>query len=308
MEESREGIEQWCLVAPRMRAEEVRKELAAAGRIDHRLRVRTEEGQVLFPIVGHVEGAVRCTFFPYPPRSGLPDHELVGGIALMEEPDRTAAARLIGLRPSVHTVLHPLGEVEGTYRTRRYEVLAGIPTTRTLYAEYGHRFAIDLAKAYFSARLSNERQRLLRLANPGEIVLDMFAGVGPFSITLAGIAGLVVSADANPGAVSLIAENIALNRTTNVLPLLADAARLPEYIHWKFDRVVMNLPKSGYEFLDQAFCLCRKGGYIHLYALQEREGECEELIRSHGAETMEERYVRSYSPGKWHAVYDIQTG
>ncbi|MDD1718154.1 MAG: methyltransferase [Methanoregulaceae archaeon] len=308
MEDSRTGIEQWCIRAPRTSAEEVRRELALCGRIDRRLRARTEGEYVLFPIIGQIEGAFRCEFFPYPERPGLPDHELVGGIAIMEEPDRNAAARLIASRPSVHTVLHPLGEVEGTYRTRRFEVLAGIPTTRTLYTEYGHRFAIDLAKAYFSARLSNERQRLLSLVSPGEFVLDMFAGVGPFSITLSEKAGMVVSSDANPGAVGMIAENIALNRTGNVLPLLADAARLPLYIPWQFDRVVMNLPMSGYRFLMQAFRLCRKGGYIHLYVLQEREGEFQEMIRSHGVETMDERFVRSYSPGKWHAVYDIRTG
>ena len=86
-------------------------------------------------------------------------------------------------RPSLHTVLFPLSEVEGEYRTRRFEVLAGEPTTRTTCTEYGNRLVIDLSLAYFSARLSTERQRIAGLMEEDECVLDMFAGIGPFAIS-----------------------------------------------------------------------------------------------------------------------------
>ncbi len=302
----REMTEQWCVRVAKAEAEGVRTSLAREGRVDRRLKVRTEGDYVLVPVLEEVPGATRCEFVAYPDRSGLPDHELVGGIALMDEPDRKAASFLLSVRPSVHTVLHPVGDVEGEFRTRRFELLAGTPTTRTMYTEYGLRFAIDLEKAYFSPRLSTERQRLRGIAGAGELVLDMFAGVGPFSIVLADKARLVVSADINPGAVALIVENITLNRVKNVLPVLADAGRLPCYIPWRFDRVVMNLPMAATRFLDQAFLLCRPGGTIHLYVLEEREGQFLEPIQHYGAKKVEERFVRSYSPGKWHAVYDIQ--
>ena len=112
--------------------------------------------------------------------------------------------------------------------------------------EYGHRFTVDLSAAYFSARLSSERQRILERMGDDEIVLDMFAGVGPFAITLAARAALVVASDINPQAIMLMLVNLAQNRMKNVLPVLADAHHLPAIIPWKFDRIVMNLPLVWY--------------------------------------------------------------
>jgi len=171
--------------------------------------------------------------------------------------------------------------------------------------EYGLSFDVDLALAYFSARLSTERQRVLGMMEEGERVLDMFAGVGPFAFTLARRAGLVVAADLNPAAVHLLIHNIELNRAKNVIPVLADAGHLPGIGFAPFDRVVMNLPLAAPQFLPAAAALCRDGGTIHLYALQEHEGECLPLIRAVTQGEVAERLVRTYSPGKWHAVYDI---
>jgi len=297
--------EQWCLAVPRREAEERRRRLLEEGLLDRRFRPRPEGDAILFPVTEEVPGAVRCEFEAVPERLDLPRHELVGGIAIMQENDSGGAERLLASRPSLETVLFPETAVEGEYRTRRFSVLAGVPTTRTRVTEYGHSFDVDLSLAYFSARLSTERQRILGAMGEGEQVLDMFAGVGPFAITLAGKAGLVVAADLNPAAVHLLIENIALNRTGNVIPVLADAAHLPRLGFPPFDRIVMNLPLAAPEFLPAAAALCRDGGTIHLYALEEEEGEYLPQIREVTRGEVAERQVRTYSPGKWHAVYDI---
>jgi tRNA (guanine37-N1)-methyltransferase len=203
-------------------------------------------------------------------------------------------------------VVYAKGEVSGEYRTRELVILAGKPTTRTQVTEHGHRFTVDLAVAYFSARLSTERQRILAQVQKGELVLDMFAGVGPFAITLAKPASLVVASDLNPKAIGLMLENITGNRVPNVLPMLADARNLSRILPWKFDRIVMNLPLSGTEFLAVALQLCRPGGIIHLYSLVAVEGEHAARIAELGGTVLSERVVRSYSPGQWHAVYDIR--
>ena len=150
----------------------------------------------------------RFVFKEQPGRIGLPRHELVGGIAIMQENDPAGAALILASRPSLHTVLFPTSEVSGKYRIREYSVLAGTPTTRTEVVEHGHRFVVDLPGAYFSARLSTERQRIFEQMREQELVLDMFAGVGPFAIALAPRASLVVAADLNPQAVLLMIENI----------------------------------------------------------------------------------------------------
>ena len=299
------GEEQWCLAVPRREAERRRRQLLEEGILDRRFRPRPEGDAVLFPVTEEVPGAVRCEFEAVPEQVDLPRHELVGGIAIMQESDPAGAERLLASRPSLHTVLFPETAVEGEYRTRRFAVLAGTPTTRTRVTEYGHSFDVDLAHAYFSARLSTERQRVLGAMEEGERVLDMFAGVGPFAITLARKARIVVAADLNPAAVHLLIENAALNRAKNVIPVLADAARLPRLGLPPFDRIVMNLPMAAPEFLPAAAALCRNGGMIHLYALQEQEGACLPRIREVTRGEVVERQVRTYSPGKWHAVYDI---
>jgi tRNA (guanine37-N1)-methyltransferase len=93
-----------------------------------------------------------------------------------------------------------------------------------------------------------------------------------------------------------------------VLAVLADARRLPGILPWKFDRIVMNLPLAGTEFLPDAFRLVLPGGTIHFYALVSQEGEHTARVQELGGTVIAERVVRSYSPAQWHAVYDIRAG
>jgi tRNA (guanine37-N1)-methyltransferase len=285
--------------------EETRQALLREGVLDCTLKVLRDGDNLVFPVTGERESAGRYLFEDQPGREELPRHELVGGIAIMQENDPAGAARILAARPSLHTVLFPTSEVTGAFRTRTFAVLAGTETTRTEVVEHGHRFVVDLAGAYFSARLSTERQRIAEQMQENELVLDMFAGVGPFAITLSPKAALVVASDLNPRAVALLLENIRKNRAAHVLPLLFDALQLEKILPWNFDRIIMNLPLAGTEFLPEAFRLIRPGGTIHFYSLVSREGEHLDRIRELGGTEVTERVVRSYSAGKWHAVYDI---
>ena len=299
----REG---WCIRVPKSSGEEKRRELLKEGLLDTGLLLRPDGDYLLLPLREAREGCERALFDEVPERPDLPRHDLIGGIAVILDQGSEGAELLLHSRPSIHTVLSPEGPVEGEFRTRRFTVAAGDPTTKTSYTEYGLRFEIDLSEAYFSPRLSGERQRVLALMENGERVLDMFAGVGPFAITLAGRAGVVYAADINPGAVGLMMENISLNRVKNVLPLLADATRLAGVLPRGFDRVVMNLPFGAVKFLDTAIALCRPGGAIHLYAMVGVEGALATIIHEKGCRIVGERVVHTYSPSEWLAVYDLK--
>jgi len=301
-------VGQWGIRVPARQGEAMRQALIRDGALDASLKVVREGGDLILPVLDERDGAERFEFEARPGRDPLPRHELVGGIAILLEDDPAGAEKILASRPSLHTAVFAQGEVSGEYRTRELKILAGKPTTRTEVTEHGHRFTVDLAGAYFSARLSTERQRVLEKVQDSEFVLDMFAGVGPFAITLAAKAALVVAADLNPQAVELMLENLAQNRVRNIVPVLADARRLAAVLPWKFDRIVMNLPLAGAEFLPDAFRLCKPGGTIHFYALVSAEGEHTARIRELGGTVIAERNVRSYSPGQWHAVYDIRVG
>jgi tRNA (guanine37-N1)-methyltransferase len=301
-------VRQWGIRVPARDGEEVRQALIREGALDLSLKVFREGDDLVLPVTAPRGGAREYEFGAHPGREDLPRHELVGGIAILQDEDRVGAGKVLASRPSLHTAVYAPGEVTGPYRTRDYIHLAGQPTTRTEVVEHGHRFTVDLAGAYFSARLSTERQRVLAQVRTGDCILDMFAGVGPFAIALSGPASLVVACDLNPRAIGLLRENLRKNRVGNVLAVLADARRLPGILPWKFDRIVMNLPLAGTEFLPDAFRLVLPGGTIHFYALVSQEGEHTARVQELGGTVIAERAVRSYSPAQWHAVYDIRAG
>ena len=300
--------EQWGVRVPVKNGEDTRRTLLHDGNLDCTLKVIHDNDSLVFPVITEMPGATRHVFENQAGRADLPRHEQVGGIAIMQEDDPGGAEAILASRPSLHTVVYATSEVSGEFRTREYKVLAGEATTRTEVIEHGLRFVVDLRSAYFSARLSTERQRIAGKVSCDEEVLDMFAGVGPFAITLAPRVSRVTAVDLNPRAVLLLMENIRRNKAVNILPVLADARHLKRILPGKFDRIIMNLPLSGTEFLPEAFRLIRPGGTIHFYSLVSSEGEHNATIREHGGTVIGERMVRSYSPGQWHAVYDIIFG
>lgn len=299
----------WAVRVRKQDGEAVRQECSADGTLDRRLRPSIDGDDLLIPVTTSPPGTERALFHEVQAHSPLPRHEQVGGIAIMHEQDPAGADAILASRPKTHTVLFSDGAVEGEFRTKTFTTLAGTPTTKTTISEHGRRFRIDLRNAYFSARLATERQRIRSALSAGEIICDMFCGVGPFPVTLADRAGWILACDKNPGAIHLLRENLSVNGIRNVLPMLGDAARLGTLFPAAFDRVLMNLPFTAVEFLTVADMITKPGGTIHLYALQECESDYQERIQATipGCR-ITERFLRSYSATRWHAVYDIRKG
>ena len=106
------------------------------------------------------------------------------------------------------------------------EFLAGTNNTITEYKEHGCRFKVDVLKTYFSPRLSTERLRIAKMVTDNEIITNMFAGVGTFSIMIAKTnkTSKVYNIDTNPVANDLATINVKLNKVEDrVFPILADA-------------------------------------------------------------------------------------
>ncbi|HJJ54856.1 MAG TPA: methyltransferase [Methanocorpusculum sp.] len=299
---------QWGCRVPLSEGETWRRKLIAENLYDRTYRPFVEDGFLHIPIVREIDGALQMTFPCSPVREDLARHEQVGGLVILFDDDKEAADQILKNRPNVHTVLYATSPIEGEFRTRRFRVLAGKETTQTIYTEYGRKMIVDLSAAYFSARLSNERRRLLSLMHEGERVLDMFAGVGPFAVTLSGKCRLMVANDLNPQAVELMQQNLRINKIRNVVAMMGDACNLPTLLpEMKFDRIIMNLPFAAYAFLEAAKQLAASKCTIHLYALVERDGEhTADILRVFPQAKITEKYIRSYSPTSWHVVYDIE--
>ena len=157
--------------------------------------------------------------------------DVVGEIAIIKLPytssvtAQTAAKAIMSIHRNVKTVLLQASPVTGDLRLRRLTHLAGENKTSTIHKELNCLFSVDVAKCYFSPRLSYERTRIARMVKPNETVVNMFAGVGCFSIIIAKHANpaKVFSIDVNSAAIQFMQNNIRLNRVyAKVIPLLGD--------------------------------------------------------------------------------------
>jgi tRNA (guanine37-N1)-methyltransferase len=253
--------------------------------------------------------------------------DVIGDIAIIKIPSRLEAKKqLIGqailqaVKP-VRAVFHQVGPVEGEWRVRGLELIAGEDKRTTLYREHGCRFKVAVDRVYFSPRLSTERLRIARRVGPGEVVVNLFAGVGTFSIIIARHqprVEKVYSIDINPDAVALAQENVKLNKVEGLVePILGDAAVIvPTRLKGVADRVLMPLPERAREFLGVAEeALKSEGGYIHYYthvrhlsawdAYQRAEQEVEAAL-SRPYLVVERRVVREVGPRVVEVGLDIR--
>jgi tRNA (guanine37-N1)-methyltransferase len=253
--------------------------------------------------------------------------DIVGDIAIVEVPaELKANEKLVGetvlqTHKNVKTVLAKAGVVSGTYRLREFSVIAGEPRTTTVHKEFGCQYHVDVAKAYFSPRLSHEHKRVASLIQEGEMVVDLFAGVGPFAILIAKTHPnvKVYALDINPDAVELLKKNVRANRVQScVVPIFGDARQVvPDKLSGVADRVIMNLPESAAEFVAVA-CEAVKhaGGVVHFYsfvrapdtieALEKRFTEAVEKIGRKVEQFLVAKAVRETAPYQWQVVLDAK--
>ena len=257
-------------------------------------------------------------------------YDIVGDIAIIRlteasrEYRRIIAEAIMSIHKNVKTVLAQISPVQGDFRLRRLEFVAGENKTHTVHKESECLFSVDVAKCYFSPRLFYERMRVARQVRAGETVVNMFAGVGCFSIIIAKHSAVkkVYSVDVNPAAFQFMQENVRLNRVCErVIPILGDAKKVVrEKLRHVADRVLMPLPEKAFEYLPHAlFALKDKGErWIYYYDFEhaKKDENPLEKVRLRVAEKLESlgaacevsfsRIVRTTGPNWYQVVLDIK--
>jgi len=333
----------------------VRKALMRAGLLDTDYRIESESNMLFFPLQQKLEthrihsivgnetfetGVRRFALVSRTPRT-LKDalggrlteeevellprsYDLVGDIAVLEIPAEISQHKqqigqaFLTAHKSVSTVLAKKGAVSGITRTREYELLAGENRTATVHLEYGCKIAVDLAAAYFSPRLLEEHQRVARQVNDGELVVDMFTGVGCFALHIARLSrSRIVAIDINPEAIRLLEQSMKINRLKGtIIPVVADSR---DYVLNNYDqnvnRVIMNHPSDSSQFLRQACKAIRRGGIIHYYEFAGEQNPEQQLIekvatliKRNGREVSqigEVRHVRESAPREYQIAIDL---
>jgi len=331
------------LKVPKRYADKVIKRLLKDSIIDPNFRIERDENFVFIPIRELVDAGkvhesasiIETTFkekirHPRDFREILKDKiddkmldkirrsfDIIGDIVILEIPEELEEYKyLIGEAALKFTkkraVFRKKSKVKGVVRIRDFEHLAGEDSSQTTHIEYSTRMKLDIKKVYFSPRLANERERVARQVQKGEIVLDMFAGVGPFSLAIARHrkASKIYAVDINPLAIKYLKENIRLNRANKIIPFQGDIREVAEKIPEKVDRIIMNLPGSSREFLDIAVDMIKDGGIIHYYEFARNfETPIEHLkeaAKPSKVKILHKRMVKSKSPGVWQIAIDAK--
>ena len=253
--------------------------------------------------------------------------EIIGDIAVIRKPPdidledmKAIGEEILKEIPYVKSVWCAVSEVKGTYRLRNYVHLAGEHRSETVYVEHGCKFKLDITKVYISPALNYEHKRIAEMVKPGETIVNMFAGIGIFSIVIARKVSpvKVYSIDVNPYAYRYMVENVKINKVENyVIPLLGDAAEvIVEKLISVADRVLMPLPELAISYLKYAVLSLRSKGFLHTYLFVKANNRKESLKKAEETYSQElvkyvrkyrllsYRVVRSVGPRKYQVVLD----
>ena len=217
----------------------------------------------------------------------------------------------LSVKNKVKTVMK-VDHIHGTKREPVIKLLYG-EDTETINKENGCLFKLDLKKVMWSKGNNNERIRIAKLVEDDETVIDMFAGIGYFSIPI-GVhsnAKQVYSIEINPNSFHYLKENIKLNKIKNITPLLGDCMDItPEY---SADRIIMGYVKTTHHYLKVAIDSLNKGGVIHYHETVPEKlmdtrpiNRIKEVAGDRSVEFLKLNKVKKYSPGVFHVVCDAR--
>ncbi|MDD6256811.1 MAG: class I SAM-dependent methyltransferase [Methanobrevibacter boviskoreani] len=246
--------------------------------------------------------------------------KIIGKILILDKDyDDLSKSHLESLRDKFHVKsIVKIDHIEGSLREPKTEILLG-DSTETIHKENGCYFKLDLSKVMWAKGNTNERMRIAKLVKDDEVVMDMFAGIGYFSIPIGVHANprKVYSIELNPNSYEFLKTNIELNKINQkagyekMVPILGDCRfEAPKY---KADRILMGYVKITHEFLPTAIGSLNPGGIIHYH-----ETVPEKLMYTRPVDRIKEAAgdrevnvlnftkVKKYSPGVMHIVVDAQ--
>ena len=255
----------------------------------------------------------------------IPDKwEKVGEVGVIKLPSNLEKySKMIGKNYAeilqCKTILNDIGGITGTYREPKTKIIYGSNDTVTIHKENGIRFKLDPQKIMFSSGNMDERIRMATISNEKETVVDLFAGIGYFTLPIAvhSKPKKIFACELNPVAYDYLCENIVLNNVSNIVePLKGDNRKVaPKNVA---DRVILGYFGDTNKFLPTAFnCLKDCKGIVHYHdKLPEKHVPhkplkiIKKIIKKYDSiiELFEYKIIKSYAPGINHYVFDIGIG
>lgn len=217
------------------------------------------------------------------------------------------------------TVLKDMGGIKGEFREPNVEIIYGSKNTITIHKENKVKYKLDPQKVMFSSGNMDERMRMATISNEYETVVDLFAGIGYFTLPIAVYSKpkKIFACEKNRVAFDFLCQNIMLNNVTTIVePRIGDNRIVaPKNLA---DRVIMGYIDETHKFLPDAIdCLNNHTGVIHYHnifadeivpkkpmKIVEKEAEKKRCK----AKLLDYKLVKSYAPGINHYVFDIKIG
>ncbi len=231
------------------------------------------------------------------------------------------AESCLELLPYINSVYINLGKVKGEFREpEKIEWLAGENNSIIEHKEHGVVYRFDFTKIMFSKGNLNERKLLATFVKENEVIVDMFAGIGYFSLPIAIHSNVkrIYSIELNPLSYNSLVENINLNRLEDRITAINGDSKI-EVIKLsnsgvKADRVIMGVFPAPKDFIQEALTVAKEGGTMYHYEGVADKEEFMDLFREfeqiaekagYSCELKSKRFVKSYGPNLYHVVLDI---
>uniref|UniRef100_A0A8D8ACQ4 tRNA (guanine(37)-N1)-methyltransferase n=1 Tax=Culex pipiens TaxID=7175 RepID=A0A8D8ACQ4_CULPI len=226
------------------------------------------------------------------------------------------------------TVVNKLDTIDNTYRNFAMELLAGEEDYQVSVKENGTIYEFDFSKVYWNPRLSTEHEKVAKMLRKEDVLLDIYAGVGPFSIPVAKKGCTVLANDLNPESYKALVNNCKKNKVEgrvkcfnrNGIDFIRDEVRtFIVEINKKDDfkgtvNITMNLPALAVEHLEHFVGLLSDETVtivhfplVHVYCfakgIEDKKDIARQMVKENmgielGENLKEIAFVRNVSPNK----------
>jgi tRNA wybutosine-synthesizing protein 2 len=227
---------------------------------------------------------------------------MIGDIAVMhgKKPRREEVDEIVRFRrPRGVLWIESLHDLT---RTPKTQILWG-DAGEVEHHENGYTYFLDPGKVMFAQGNRSEKMRIAQLVRRGERVADMFAGIGYFTLPMAGSGARVHAMEINPVAFEYLNRNIYKNGLSGrITSSLGDCRDL---LAGTYDRIMMG-HFEAISLLPSALLHVRERSIIHLHSIGTIEDQINEQVESAGfSASISVHKVKKYRPHAWHVVQDV---
>ena len=255
-------------------------------------------------------------------------YKMIGKVLLLRlKPSILKYRKVIGVAahemlPYVHAVFLVRG-MAGIKRRPKIELLSAKkghhagPLSQTLHYEHCCQFLLDLNHVMWAAGNKGEKLRMIKLARKGETIVDMFAGIGYWTIPIAKHSKVkrIFAIDINPKSIEFLRKNIIMNGVSGKIEILqGDCRRFAKPLEGLADRIIMGYLQDTEKYLPAALVMTKPKAIIHFHRaihptkVDAIKSKIMKIAKKAGRKVtfLVVRRVKGYSPSADHFVFDLK--